>query len=1044
MFDMLNGVRMLALQDDSAVSETPKAAADAAAEVGAKVAEVAADAAFLGGGTVAILVLAALVGAFVVGAILAKNMRMPEWGARFGVCLAALAIGIMPFIIRSVNGESLGDGMRLGIDLAGGTNMVFQVKEEEGKELTSEIMDRMIGAIGKRINPTGTAEITVRQVGRDRIEVIVPGEDPQTVSDIKRRITRLGSLDFFVTVDESIDDSTMIRDARALSNSNKQLFREMADGTREVYAMWVPAYEKGEDLEPQLLRNNSGTPLVNVVTREVDRLKIVDGEAVRYPTEEYLVLVGAPSTQVTGKYLTGANAAIDNESGGQMVRFFFNQRGAFLFGQLTGKYKPKTGRENRKLAIVLDRQLYSAPSINGVINEQGSITGDFNAAEVKELTDVLNAGALEVPINRIPLSEATIDPTLGEDVRQKGVTAIMIAATVVVVFMLVYYRFAGIIAIICLLLNLLLVLTIMMGIKATFTLPGLAGLVLTIGMAVDANVLIFERMREEVKKGSSTRIAIQNGFGKAFTTIIDANVTTLITAVILYMIGTDTVKGFAVSLFIGIVVSMFTALYVGRALFDVSEKKGWLKQLNMFSIVGNTNINFLGKRIPCAILSLALIATGMFAFASRGEKNYDIDFTGGTMVTFQLTEPSDTASVEGVLAGVFKDDFTIERLTLAGDDAASAGKHFRLRTTLGEDTSEGSDDASSDKTAPKITPEQLVGGMVETAFGSSDLKLRKVAMEHGELSEITIADDDESANAMQYARFNGGQQVEMTLSSEVALGTLRDEFTTALMTVSDESGQTKYPETEAFFGIEGASDSEGVGDGQQVLKYDTVNVRTTSDVTPEDLTSALATMQQKLDASPLFDEVNTFQSAVAGEMKTSAILAIIISLIAIVAYVWFRFQRITFGLAAVVALVHDVLIVMGVMALASMLSGTAIGDALLLNDFRINLPMVAAFLTIVGYSLNDTIVVFDRIREVRGKNPDLTDSIVNTSLNQTLSRTLLTSLTTFLVVAILYAIGGEGIHGFAFCLTMGVIVGTYSSIYVASPVLIWLMNRQKN
>ena len=166
-------------------------------------------------------------------------------------------------------------------------------------------------------------------------------------------------------------------------------------------------------------------------------------------------------------------------------------------------------------------------------------------------------------------------------------------------------------------------------------------------------------------------------------------------------------------------------------------------------------------------------------------------------------------------------------------------------------------------------------------------------------------------------------------------------------------------------------------------------------------------------------------------------------LIAIVGYIWFRFQHITFGFAAVVALLHDVLIVLGLVALASWLSGNPAGQALMLNDFRINLPMVAAFLTIVGYSLNDTIVVFDRIREVRGKNPDLTAEIVNTSLNQTLSRTLLTSLTTFIVVMILYVIGGEGIHGFAFCLTLGVLVGTYSSVYVASPVLIWLMNRNK-
>jgi SecD/SecF fusion protein len=196
-----------------------------------------------------------------------------------------------------------------------------------------------------------------------------------------------------------------------------------------------------------------------------------------------------------------------------------------------------------------------------------------------------------------------------------------------------------------------------------------------------------------------------------------------------------------------------------------------------------------------------------------------------------------------------------------------------------------------------------------------------------------------------------------------------------------------------------------------------------------------------MEEEPLFEEKNSFDSAVAGETKMAAVGAMLISLAAIVGYLWFRFHGVTFGLAAVVALVHDVLCVLGLVALGAYLSGSSIGNILALEDFKINLPIVAAFLTIIGYSLNDTIVVFDRIREVRGKNPALTDEMVNTSLNQTLSRTLLTSFTTLLVVGILYAIGGEGIHGFAYCLLLGVMVGTYSSIYVASPVLVWLMNR---
>lgn len=1028
MFDMLTGVLTLAVQDE--VTAAAADAADAATEVTAKLVETApaaAESALLGGGAIFAIFVGGLILAFVLGALIAKAIKMTDWGLRIGVCLAALAIGVMPFVVRMANGQSLGDGIRLGIDLAGGTNMVFKVQPEEGKELTSEVMDKMVGAIGKRINPSGTSEITVRQVGADRLEVIVPGKDQQTVTEIKRQIVNLGSLEFFITVDERYDDATMIRDARALNSGTSKLVRTLEGDKKEVYAMWLPAYEKGDAREPQFLT------LGNTVKRQVEKVRVVNGKTERYTTEEYLVSVAREDMLVSGKYLKRAGSGIDPENGQQMVTFAFNAQGANRFSRLTAANQPKPGRDNRHLAIVLNGQLYSAPAINAVISDRGQITGDFSSQEIRELTDVLNAGALEVPINRKPLSEATIDPTLGEDVRQKGVQAIFVAGAVVVLFMLVYYRFAGIVAILCLILNLILVLTVMIGVKATFTLPGLAGLVLTIGMAVDANVLIFERMREEANRGSSLRMAIQNGFGKAFTTIVDANVTTLITAIVLYMIGTDQVKGFAVSLFIGIVMSMFTALYVGRVIFDIAEKQGWIKKLNMMSLVGETNWDFLGKQKLCAMLSVLLIAGGLAAFFSRGDSNYDIDFTGGTMVTFQLTETADTSAVEGVLRDAFPgDNITVERLTLAGEDVGAGGKHFRLRTTE-------SDTAENEKEL--LSAEERVRAKVNDAFNDSSMKLLKVSMSHGDVAEYVIAEDDKSAQALLHARFNGGHSTELAFTSEVAIGTIQDMLSAAISDIKVD-GESKYGENPAaFFGIEGTEGSGTEVTGQQVQKYKSVMAMATPELSKEDFEAAVASMESKLESEPLFDEVNTFASAVAGEMKTAAVMAILISLLAIVAYVWFRFQRITFGLAAVVALVHDVLIVMGLMAIASYASGTAIGDLLLLNDFRINLPMVAAFLTIVGYSLNDTIVVFDRIREVRGKNPNLTTEIVNTSLNQTLSRTLLTSLTTFIVVIILYATGGEGIHGFAFCLTLGVIVGTYSSIYVASPVLVWLMKR---
>jgi SecD/SecF fusion protein len=1043
MFDMFTGVLTLAVQDGAEAAAAP-----------------AADAANIGGGTAFAIFVTGLIGAFILGAFLAKAMKVTDWGFRFGICLAALAIGVMPFMVRALNGETLGEGIRLGIDLAGGTNMVFQVKETKDKPLTDEVMDKMVGAVIKRINPSGTAEITVRRVGKDRLEVIVPGEDKQTVDDIKRRITKLGSLHFRITASPAFDSEIIAR-AQALSSDDKQLL----NASKELIAEWLPVFEKDKD--PQVTITDPGDTAFeaddraslsdvekanakvdegqttaqytflqhsDAIGRDVELLRTRDGVVEKYSSREYLVLVDPDKKQwVTGReHLKQAGWGVDPQSGGQIVTFRLNTRGAFLFSRLTSRHIPQPGKPKRGLGIVLDDHLYSAPVINSTISENGQIEGNFTVPEVQELTGVLNAGALEVPINPKPLSEATVDPTLGEDVRKKGVQAIIAAAIVVVLFMLAYYRFAGIVAVICLFLNLVLVLTIMMAVDATFTLPGLAGLVLTIGMAVDANVLIFERMREESNRGSSLRMAIQNGFSKAFTTIVDANVTTLITAVILYMIGTEVVKGFAVSLFIGIIMSMFTALYVGRVIFDVAEKKRWITKLNMFSLVGTTQWNFLAKRRLCAFISCVLIAGGLAAFFSRGEKSYDIDFTGGTMVTFQLTESANTETVHGLLEQQFTDNFTLERLTLAGTDTESGSKHFRLRTTE-TDTEENAAGASS--------AEDRVKKMVDDAFkDQAEMKLLKVTMDYSELTPFTIAEDDDSAQAMQNRRFDGGHTATITLSAEVAMGTISDMLADAIEDIKSSEGSS-YPDPDAVFAIEGLEGSGLDAVGQDVQKFKKVTARGTSEISEAHFKTALSEMQDTLASTPLFDEVNTFASAVAREMKTSAIMAIIISLLAIVAYIWVRFQKITFGLAAVVALVHDVLIVLGLMALASYLSGNPLGDALLLNDFRINLPMVAAFLTVVGYSLNDTIVVFDRIREVRGKNPGLTDEIVNTSLNQTLSRTLLTSLTTFFVVMILYAFGGEGIHGFAFCLTLGVIVGTYSSIYVASPVLIWLMNR---
>ncbi|MFN4919413.1 MAG: protein translocase subunit SecD [Planctomyces sp.] len=970
-----------------------------------------------GGFVILLLVLAILILPFVIGSFVAKSLNVPEWSSRIGVVILTLLLGISPFLMSLLKGQPLSERFRLGIDLAGGTNMVFQVRGE-GKEITPSVMDQMVGAVSRRINQSGTEEITVRAVGTDRIEVIVPGEDPQTVDDIKRRITRLGSLEFFTVANRA--DSDIIRLAQGLDLSRKEV---VING--EVRARWVPAAEKNG--EPKLLTDS------DVISRPLKAEREVNGRVESYDTQEYLLLVSPKEEQVTGQYLRSAVRDFDPQNGEIVVSFAFDQTGAYLFGQLTGRNVPRDGVPNRRLAIVLDGRVDSAPFIREQITSRGQISGGqggFTAEEAGELVAVLNAGALEVPIDPKPLSEATVDPTLGADVRQKGVTATAISGLAVIVFMLVYYRFAGLIAVISLILNLVLTVGLMVAIPATFTLPGIAGLVLTIGMAVDANVLIYERMREEIDRGSSTRIAIQNGFEKAFITIFDSNVTTLLTSVVLFYFGTDQIRGFAVTLFIGLAVSMYTALYVGRLLFDLSERCGLLKQISMMRAIGETNLDFMKYRNHLFTVSGVLIAIGLLFFGMRGEKNYDIDFTGGTMVAFQTTEPQKTDDVTAVLQQEFGDDFALERLSVGEESGEGTGKYFRLRTTDRVASAEGAE--------AQVSAEDRVRERVNKAFsGNSAIKLRMVSLEVSPVKPVVTDAADNSVAAVARMKFKDGSESDLKFTEELAFGTATDLVAEALSAVRKaDSGD--------LIGLEGTAGSGMEGSERSVKKFSSFTVRVLPDVTSEQLTQALSAVQQQLSATPLFDEVNTFASAVARETRLDATIAVLLSILGISAYIWFRFQNLIFGLAAVVSLVHDVLITLGSLAVASTISGTGLGDLLLIDDFRINLSMIAAFLTLVGYSLNDTIVVFDRIREVRGKNPLVTSAIVNTSLNQTLGRTLMTGVTVFIVVVILYVFGGSGVHGFAWCLLIGSIAGTYSSVYIASPFLVWFLGQTKS
>ncbi|MGE5193568.1 MAG: protein translocase subunit SecF, partial [Deltaproteobacteria bacterium] len=320
----------------------------------------------------------------------------------------------------------------------------------------------------------------------------------------------------------------------------------------------------------------------------------------------------------------------------------------------------------------------------------------------------------------------------------------------------------------------------------------------------------------------------------------------------------------------------------------------------------------------------------------------------------------------------------------------------------------------------------------------------------GKPAEATDADKDkETEKAPEAAQgpFAGGHQVELKFTddkgkeSEIAAATFGRYLEEQLSSLKAADGQgPRFQNVESLFSLEGtAGRGTTVAEGK-VKTFSAMLLRVSPVVADEDLAGVLAAVRTTMQNTPTFDEVTTFESSVAGEAKQSAAIAVLASLIAIVAYVWFRFENVVFGLAAVVALAHDVLVSLGCVALGSYLANVqGVGPLLLLTDFKINMAMIAAFLTIVGYSLNDTIVIFDRLREVRGKNPVITKEMINSTVNQTLSRTLLTAFTVFITVVILYAFGGEGIHGFAFCMVIGSIAGTYSTVYIASPLVLFFM-----
>jgi SecD/SecF fusion protein len=743
---------------------------------------------------------------------------------------------------------------------------------------------------------------------------------------------------------------------------------------------------------------DGGTPVGRWVQLDTAKMNPAEDRGLvtrMMPDGRVEVLVVLDRFNVTGGYLSRAASSYDQNLQ-PCVNFSFNSAGAALFGTLTGQNLPDpANRLESRLGIVLDDTLLSAPTIRSAISGDGQITGSFKQADVEFLVGVLNAGSLPAALHSEPISEQKISPQLGADTIRSGARAMLLATIVVLSFMLAYYRFSGLVADLAVLLNIVLVVALMISVKAAFTLAGLAGLVLSVGMAVDANVLIYERMREETDRGAGLRMAIRNGFQRAFSTIVDSNLTTLITGIVLFAIGTDQLKGFAVTLILGLTLNLFTAVFCSRVLFDLAERNRWITSLNMGRLFGQTDFKFVAWLWPAIIGSTLFILAGMAAAMQRGQGLFDIDFTGGTsvQVAFKPDKSLDIADVRTAVASL--PDAAVSAVTSA---EGPANLRYKIDTSLRDD-----------EQVEKALQEAFPGRLATYSMGFGEITTTKSdAKKEGE-------DDKEAVQAL-------GTVAPLDFPEKINLLTLRSTI------------------KEAF-------EAEGVGDAPFELEAEGMTSRSrpyrnwalATSLEPDVARRVLERVAKKLNETPVYLSANTIGGKVAGNTKVTAVYALLASLLMIVLYVWLRFQNVAFGLAAVVALIHDVLVTVACLALSKFVA-PFMGWALV-DDFKISLDVVAALLTIVGFSINDTIVIFDRLRELRGKGQFVTAGMIDKAVNQTLSRTILTSGTAFLATLILYAFGGQGIHAFAFAMLVGIITGSYSTIYIASPIVLWLQNR---
>ena len=808
-------------------------------------------------------------------------------------------------------------------------NPDFKNEEELIKwlnEKAESLYDLTFENLKRRLDQFGLANPSIQKITNEkRILIELPGMTDQVM--VEDYLSATGSLEFWkgIPIRDVFDSNPGIFNEEFLSIANlppSSAQYTTIDSLGATVTKKYPSSSLEEGDAPDLFA--LGNPAIaNIEDNEVEKKKAINyfnelsnninnsivfslTESPQEPfsgaDQKYVQVIAleGPAPLLKGDAVESARQE-RSVNGAPTVGMTMTGSGASDWSKITAELAPNesTGKPAEYVAIVLDKEVYSYPVVRQQLSVNSEISGNFDVVEAQNIASILNSGQLAAKV--IPVTSSYVGPSLGKESVQKGYNSFLIALIFILVYMIFYYAHAGVASNFALIINMFFIFGALASFNATLTLPGIAGIVLTIGMAVDANVLIYERIKEELSQNKGLSLAVRDGYKNAYSAIIDANVTTLLTAIILFYFGTGPIKGFATTLMIGIMTSLFCSIFITRLVFEsrLAKKKNiFFSNRLTTNLFRNTNISFIRNRKWAYIFSSLIICVGIFSLFTK-KLDLGVDLQGGrsyVVVMDSLDKELNTTDIRNELGNLFITDGGIKKYP----EVKKTGD-FGVENTI------------------KVT----------TNFKRQEEHTVEVRekLKKGIMSYLNINDD-----------------------------------------IDDD-----------------------------------------------------------LDKYFKIDNEVTVGPTIADDLRKSAFLSVLFALIVIFLYIFIRFRKWQYSLGAVVALFHDVLIIL---SLFSLLYG------ILPFSLEIDQAFIAAILTVIGYSLNDTVVVFDRVREYQKTKVGDSKDIVNSALNSTLSRTVNTSLTTIVVLLIIFIFGGEVIRGFMFALILGVIVGTYSSLFIATPVMV--------